>query len=667
VTRRIRTARPPLSPGRRAAFFAITLSLPLLLFGLLETGLRIVHYGPDLSLFTTEVLHGTTYHIMNPGVKNRYFSRVEFSPSTSPDYFLVPKPAGAYRIFCLGGSTTVGYPYWFNGSFSSFLRDRLRATFPDRAIEVINVGMTATNSHTVLDVTRDVVSFEPDLIVVYDGHNEFYGALGVSSRESLGASRWLTKVYLRLVHWRTFLLLRDAYGRIAGWFASPAAGEKDAGTMMERLARGQYIGLGSPTYAKALEIFRDNLAETRELCARHGIPLLLATQVSNLRDLPPFVSEGAPGTSAATGSRVGTAEARGLAREGKFDRALDRFRGVLAADSLYAAAHYGAARCLDTLGRTAEALVEYRKARDSDQLRFRTSTDFNKAIRQAADGTVATTVDVEQALAAESRGGIVGRELIVEHLHPNSRGYFLIAKAYAAAMRARGLIAPPTVWTERDTVTDAQLWNGRHVTELDERTARRRTEVLTAGWPFVDRYPEVPTVAARDTLGQFAEAMTRGHWNWLRAHETTAEFYAAKGAWDNAEREYRTILNQIPSDLNTYLTLAKLYLDQRRVAEMEAVLLASLKVQKTILATRAIADAEMEVGRPAAAIPFYEQTMEFPQRPAEQVDNGYRLGVAYLRAGMPKKASDTMLKVLKIRPDFQPAIEILSQASEQLR
>jgi tetratricopeptide (TPR) repeat protein len=667
VTRRIRTAKPPLSPGRRAAFFAITLSVPLLLFGLLEAGLRIVHYGPDLSLFTTEVLHGTTYHIMNPGVKNRYFSRIDFSPSTSPDYFLVPKPAGAYRIFCLGGSTTVGYPYWFNGSFSSFLRDRLRATFPDREIEVINVGMTATNSHTVLDVTRELVSYEPDLLIVYDGHNEFYGALGVSSRESLGASRWLTKAYLRLIHWRTFLLLRDGYGRIAGWFASPAAGEKDAGTMMERLARGQYIALGGPTYARALEIFRNNLAETRELCARHGIPLLLATQASNMRDLPPFVSEGAPGTAAVKGSREGTTEARALAREGKFDQALGRFRGVLAADSLYAAAHYGAARCLDTLGRTAEALAEYRKARDDDQLRFRTSTDFNEAILRAADGSVATTVDMEQMLAAESPGGIVGRELIVEHLHPNSRGYFLIAKAYAAAMRARGLIAPQAVWTERDTVTDARLWHDRHVTELDERTARRRTEVLTSGWPFVDQYPEVPAITARDTLGQFAEAMTRGQWNWLRAHKTAAEFYAAKGELDDAEREYRTIMNQIPSDLNTYLTLAKHCLDRGRVREMEDVLLASLKIQKTILATRAIADAEMEAGRPAAAVPFYEQTMEFPQRPAEQVDNGYRLGVAYLRADMPRKASDTMLKVLKIRPDFQPAIEILSQASQKLR
>ncbi len=67
---------------------------------------------------------------MNPEVKSRYFARIGFNPSTSPDMFQMPKPAGTFRIFCLGGSTTVGYPYSFNVAFSSFLRDHLRGVFP---------------------------------------------------------------------------------------------------------------------------------------------------------------------------------------------------------------------------------------------------------------------------------------------------------------------------------------------------------------------------------------------------------------------------------------------------------------------------------------------------------------------------------------------------------
>ena len=40
----------------------------------------------------------------------------------------------------------------------------------------------------------------------------------------------------------------------------------------------------------------------------------------------------------------------------------------------------------------------------------------------------------------ESRDGILGDELLLEHVHPNLRGYFLLADAYYDALEAAGLI-----------------------------------------------------------------------------------------------------------------------------------------------------------------------------------------------------------------------------------
>ena len=115
----------PLPLSKKRLYMSITVALPFLLFIVVELGLRLFSYGPDLSLFVTESIGGKPYYRMNPAVKDRYFSRFTFTPTTSMDYFEMPKPKGVYRIFCLGGSTTVGYPYWYNGSFSSFLRDQL--------------------------------------------------------------------------------------------------------------------------------------------------------------------------------------------------------------------------------------------------------------------------------------------------------------------------------------------------------------------------------------------------------------------------------------------------------------------------------------------------------------------------------------------------------------
>ncbi len=244
-----RGSTSPLPPPKRRVFAAITLLLPLLAFTALELILRLVHYGPDLSLFRTEELAGTTYHILNPQVKLRYFSRGESNTTASADYFVMPKPRGIYRIFCLGGSTTAGYPYWYNGSFSSFLRERLLRTFPAGKFEVINLGLTATNSFTVLDMARDLIAYEPDLLIVYDGHNEFYGALGVASRESVPGGRFLTDLSLRLIHCRVFMLMRQGYETLLALVrGAPGPGRQNI--TLESLARGTNIPYGSQIYRR---------------------------------------------------------------------------------------------------------------------------------------------------------------------------------------------------------------------------------------------------------------------------------------------------------------------------------------------------------------------------------------------------------------------------------
>jgi tetratricopeptide (TPR) repeat protein len=647
----------------RRVFLVITLLVPVVFFLLLEGGLRIFGYGPDLSLFITESLNGRSYHIMNPGVKNRYFSRVVFFPTTSPDYFTVPKPPGTYRIFCLGGSTTVGFPYWYNGSMSTFIRDRLRRTFPERTIEVINLGMTATNSYTVVDMARDVLDYEPDLVLVYDGHNEFYGALGVASRESMGGSRWLSRLSLRLAHLRSFLLVRDAYNAFGRLFAGSESVEA-RGTLMEKLARDRTIPIGSQVYRDGLEIFSANIAELRELCSAKGVPVILGTQASNLRDLPPFVS-GEP--AEATPQQRLTFHASfndGLAHwmNGSFDSALVAFTSAARLFPFHAESHYRRARCLDTLGRLEEARSAYVRARDLDELRFRTSSDFNEVIRRAADGPAPFCADIEQTFADASPGGIIGNNLILEHLHPVASGNFLIAKTYATVMRERGLLAGTDEWAARDTIPDAALWDARPLTELDERTARRRTEALVTAWPFQPEELPLEPIAAEDTIGQIADQIARGRIHWRLAHDRAVAFYATRGDTRSMEREYRAIINQLPFvDVQPYLQLAHLLLVQSRAEELREVLEQSLQVEPTILAYRALGDIALRSKNSRQAAGYYEKTFAFPQSPAEQAENGTLLAVAFFRMNDLDKAEAQARRVLALKPDHRPAVDLLSE------
>ena len=651
------------SPDRRRVFFLVTILVPVIFFVVLELLLRAIGYGPDLSLFVKNEINGREYYFLNPNLKDRYFSHFEFNPSSSPDCFLANKPPGMFRIFCLGGSTTVGYPYWYNGSFSSFLRDRLHRIFPDRQFEVVNAGMTATNSFTVLDMAREIVQYQPDLLLVYDGHNEFYGALGIASHESLGRYRWLTEAYLRLSHFRTFLLVRNGLSRISGIFQKQSSTRLPS-TLMESLALGQYIPYGSPTYNDCLQIFRDNLSELKTCCEDAGTPVILGTQVSNLRDLAPFISLPAEGIASEDEAEFQNMinEGTGHFRSGDFKDAATEFAEAIRHDSLRADAHYRYGRTLEQLGDIDRARREYLLARDYDQLRFRASSDFNNAILSAADGREMFSIDMEKVFESSSLRGLVGDSLLTEHLHPNSRGAFLIAKSYASMIRSLGLVVSSEKWKLADTISDSTLWNERCLTPLDERIARRRTEVLTSGWPFRSQTPTVEPVEATDTLGQIVEHVTRSQWSWTQAHEAAATYYLERKEFENAEHEYLVILDQFPGmSVQQYLHLAAIQLAENKLAEADSTLSASLHIAKTQTAFTELGDIAFRQNKFEDARHYFERSLELNDSPSLELETRYMLAQSLHRLGREERAGAELLRLLKIKPDYRPAILLLQE------
>ena len=600
---------------------------------------------------------------MNPTVKNRYFSRFNFNPTTSPEYFLVPKPAGTFRIFCLGGSTTIGYPYWYNGAFSSFLRDRLKVIFPDHSIEIINVGMTATNSFTVLDLSEDLMKYEPDLLIVYDGHNEFYGALGVASNEYGAPARWMTLLRLRMVHLRTFQLVDNIISGILSIVGKTPIDYSSRVTMMERVARGKNVLYGSDAYVHALAEFRQNLTDLVKRCQTRHIPIFLSTQVSNIRDQSPFVSNNSPGISQQQRSEFRQSYGSGLEfqSKGSTDSAIGFFRSAIAMDSLYADAHYRLAQCLEAGGRKREAYHEYILARDFDELRFRTDSRFNDLIRSMKDHDYCSVADIESVFKSLSQDSLVGHTFIREHLHPTAWGQFLIAKEYAHLMRNRGLLVSSEDWVRRDTVTDDSLWDHRHLTNLDELTAARITEILTSGWPFKNQSSVIAAVKETDTLRFIAEQVAQDRMSWRAAHIRAAEYYLQRGDSTNAEKEYTTIINQLPLDVAAYLRLARLHFNQKAFPKAEAVLLASLQVEQTPVAYRSLGDIYLKQGKSEDAIRYYQGLNRFPVDPATAPENAYVLALAYLLSERPDQAIHILQQTVDRYPAYRPAKELLAR------
>src|SRR5262249_44649670 len=141
------------------------------------------------------------------------------------------------RIFLVGESAAKGYPQPRNLASWAFLQKMLGDAWPDRKVEVINLGTTAVASFPVLGMLTEALEFEPDLVIIHTGHNEFFGAYGVNS-----ISRGGTGIFrLKATRFVRSLALVQFVNR--HWHSEDALKGK---TLMEIMAAQNYVAPDSP-------------------------------------------------------------------------------------------------------------------------------------------------------------------------------------------------------------------------------------------------------------------------------------------------------------------------------------------------------------------------------------------------------------------------------------
>lgn len=163
-------------------FYFVLVGTPILFFVLLEVGLRVFNYGFD---YTQWISPSKGLYVLSPVLPHKYFHSIRGVPESDGDVFDQVKAKNAFRIFVLGESAAEGYPFMPNGAFSRYLRQRLNVEYPDSKIEVVNCAITAMNSYAMRDFMKGIVEENPDLIIIYAGNNEYYGALGAGSMGDL--------------------------------------------------------------------------------------------------------------------------------------------------------------------------------------------------------------------------------------------------------------------------------------------------------------------------------------------------------------------------------------------------------------------------------------------------------------------------------------------------
>lgn len=655
--------------NRTRVFRLILILLPILFFTLLEGVLRVIDYGGDLSLFRETLVNGKPYYTINPDVTKRYFRTIQVRAMVSNEMFEKGKGPDAYRIFCLGESSTLGYPYMFNGSFPSMLKDRLEAMWPDKNIEVVNLGITAVNSYTVADFTKELVGYRPDALLIYCGHNEFYGALGVGSTEGLGKSRWVVKTYLAMESWRTFRLLRDAVNTIREKLGSDRAQGRDA-TVMEGMVGNRSIVFGSDDYVTARNNFRGNLEDIAQVAASHDIKVVFGTLVSNLSGLAPFVSIFSPGTEAIRRDEWAQhyKNAGDSFEKRDFDAAQGHLLAALKIDSLPANGHFLLAKIYEKSGRYELAAKEYRLARDYDALRFRAPSEFNTIIRDVASRYGLPVAESETLIAEKSEHGIIGDEFAVEHVHLNVNGYFLLSKAFFQAIADNGFIAPREKWNWKLERSDNEYRAEVCVTPLDSVMASIRLFVLKNSWPFREGGKSVHQFEATTDLAGLAKSCLLRELTWEQAHVKAAEQYESEGKLRQAAGEYRALAKVTPFNASPLLRLGQLLLNIGDDNEAKLAFEKSLKIGGSYYAYQGVGFVYFRKGEFDNAVAQFRKALQFTNgiAPAAIVETRQLLAVALASGGKLAEAETVAQSIVSAHPEQASTRDLLDRIRREM-
>ena len=436
-------ASPP--PRRRWKAWALAFALGISPFLLAELGLRVMDWDdsrPDLLRAYGSV--GKLFERQNSlfrtsAGRQPFFQQQEFAAS---------KPRDGLRIFCFGGSTVYGHPYQQDTAFPRWLELELKARCPGRSIEVLNCGGVSYASYRITPLVREVLDYQPDLIVLATGENEFLeDRTFQAAKEYSPAHRWLRE---RLSSLRIMRLARHltSDGSKPGNVVDPEVNPR----LDSRSGFASYHR-DDKWHQEVCSHFERSLREMAGDCGRRHVPLLLCRLGCDLRDCAPFKSEHREGLSADDEVRWQKAFDEGTEKqEHQPDLAWDCYAKAEALDPAYALLSWRMARLQERKHNPTRALVYYLKARDDDICPLRLISANEAILKKVADDFRLRQLDVASLLSADCPDQIPGRDRYLDHVHPMVDGHQRIARALANSVQEMGLasLKPLTDGERRD-------------------------------------------------------------------------------------------------------------------------------------------------------------------------------------------------------------------------
>jgi tetratricopeptide (TPR) repeat protein len=433
--------RQPPARRTRPVFWLLTF---LLVIAGVEAGSRIIEAVENAAArgknpFIEAINPVPAFHVVELGGR-KMVQRSGFHPLMNQGQppFPLERPAGGLRVFLLGGSAAAGWPYHTGETnITALLRRKLERLYPGRPIEVVNMAAGTYASHRVKLILEEVIHYAPDVILLYNGNNEFLENLVYRPRRP--PAPWDVSAVARLGY-RVHASLTTPLPRID--VHNYDVNDQSSNNLSFAFSQASRYREDPRQFEALLAHYRFNMESMVSTAAAAGVPLLLATCPVNLKDWSPNVSRHRPGLTPEEQARwiVPFREGTLAWERGDPGAAIGPLRAAVALDGEYAEAHFLLGEALLATGRRDEARAEYQLALLDDAFPFRELPEFQAVLREVAARRGVPLVDLVPPLEAASGDGLLGLEVFTDYVHLNERGQEIAAQALLEGLLARGLL-----------------------------------------------------------------------------------------------------------------------------------------------------------------------------------------------------------------------------------
>jgi hypothetical protein len=398
-----------------------------------------------------------------------------------PESFACDKRENEFRVFVLGGSTVQGRPFATETSFSTWLEIALQTSDESRFWNVINCGGISYASYRLAPILDEVLQHDPDLIIIYSGHNEFleertYGHLKTVPRPAAMLSQWLGNL-------RITQCIRRAIQPVVAP-PSSSAPEAPQDPQAERWVAGKEVatrldivgGLKKFTRDQSWRIdvidhYQSTLDRMTRRCVDQGVPLILCVPASDIVDTPPFKIATMPGLEGESLKKYQSHWQ--LASQFDQDAAarMAACRDVLRIDPHHAGAAFVLGRLLLDAGEIELAKKNLVVARDWDVCTLRAPSEIETIVRETASRYQVPLVDVPERITSISRNGLPSDTHFIDHVHPNIETHQKISLWILETMRSMGCVAADETAAKIAGVAIEPMISGRfseHLSGLGE-------------------------------------------------------------------------------------------------------------------------------------------------------------------------------------------------------